>query len=60
MTKIPKREKVVLTYMEDGKVKYILTVDCYVGNTYFRYDYIDGNLVKSKKKAKNPTELEDK
>ena len=56
---IPKNEVIVLTYKENGLVKYVITRNIFDRNCYRRYNNINGTLVKCKKKAKTPKELED-
>lgn len=58
--RIPKNEEIVLTYTEGDVVKYIITRNKFDKFCYIRYNNINGELVKCGRKAKTPTELEDK
>lgn len=56
--KIPKDEKIVLSYYTDGSIKFIITTKKNDSSWYYRYDVIDSELKKYKKKEKSPLDLE--
>ena len=55
--KIPKGETLWVNYMSNGKITHIVTSDIMRTN-YYLYKFNDGELIKTKFKNKDPTELE--
>ena len=55
--KIPKNEILWVQYLVDGEPKYAITSDK-LRSVYYLCELVDGKLVKTKHKNKDPTQLE--
>ena len=55
--KIPKGETLWVNYMSNGEITHIITSDIMRTN-YYLYKFNDGELIKTKFKNKDPTQLE--
>lgn len=56
--KLPRGERAVLTYHIGGEVQYVIATNLIDTTWYWRYNIVDGKLVKDKGKSRNPKDLE--